>query len=208
MGGAEFPSAGHLFELVDVTWLEVCSVAAVPQPMTPLPSLHRRVGQDLGHHRRLDLGQRLLRILPAPALRRDLIRPRMPTPRWPQYGAELGRLRRGERHRPVDDHQVAAAVPAGDRHGPHKKAEVVDWCSVNGVQLVLTPSNASWLNWIECEFAALRYFTLDGSDYPSHNAQENAIAGYVRWHNKHAQPKRHFAIDSKIRRPAYLPDVA
>ncbi|HEY0473720.1 MAG TPA: IS630 family transposase, partial [Kribbella sp.] len=76
------------------------------------------------------------------------------------------------------------------------------------VELVFTPSNASWLNWIECEFTALRYFTLDGSDYPSHTAQETAIAGYVRWRNKHAQPKRHFAIDSKIRRPDYLPNVA
>jgi hypothetical protein len=55
---------------------------------------------------------------------------------------------------------------------------------------------------------ALRYFTLDGSDYPSHTAQENAIAGYVRWRNKHAKPKRRFAIDSKIRRPDYLPNVA
>jgi hypothetical protein len=36
---------------------------------------------------------------------------------------------------------------------------------------------------------------------PSHTAQENAIAGYVRWRNKHVQPKRQFAIDSKIRRP-------
>jgi len=60
----------------------------------------------------------------------------------------------------------------------------------------------------ECEFTALRYFTLDGSDYPSHTAQETAIAGYVRWRNKHAKPKRHFAVDSKIRRPDYLPNVA
>jgi hypothetical protein len=35
---------------------------------------------------------------------------------------------------------------------------------------VYTP-NASWLNWVESEFTALRYFTLDGSDYPSHAAQ-------------------------------------
>ena len=49
---------------------------------------------------------------------------------------------------------------------------------------MFTPSNASWLNWIECEFTALRYFTLDGSDYPSHTAQEAAIAGYVRWPNQ------------------------
>lgn len=73
---------------------------------------------------------------------------------------------------------------------------------------MFTPSNASWLNWIECEFTALRYFTLDGSDYPSHAAQETAIAGYVRWRNRRARPKRHFAIDSKIRRPDYLPNVA
>jgi hypothetical protein len=60
----------------------------------------------------------------------------------------------------------------------------------------------------ECEFTALRYFTLDGSEYPSHSAQENAIAGYVRWRNKHAKPKRDVAVDSKIRRPDYLPIVA
>jgi transposase len=110
--------------------------------------------------------------------------------------------------------QLRVRFPAGklyvvcDNFSPHKKIEVTDWCRVNGVELVFTPSNASWLNWIECEFTALRYFTLDGSDYPSHTAQEAAIAGYVRWHNNHAQPKRRFAINSKIRRPDYLPNVA
>lgn len=95
-----------------------------------------------------------------------------------------------------------------DNFSPHKKNEVAQWCAVNDVELVFTPSNASWLNWIECEFAALRYFTLDGSDYPSHKAQQAAIAGYIRWHNKRAQPKRHFAVTSKIRRPDYLPKAA
>ncbi|MEQ4210470.1 hypothetical protein [Actinopolymorpha sp. B9G3] len=52
------------------------------------------------------------------------------------------------------------------------------------------------------------YFTLDGSDYPSHAAQETAIASYLRWHNKQARPKQRFATDSKIRRPDYLPNVA
>ena len=90
--------------------------------------------------------------------------------------------------------QLRARFPTGklyvvcDNFSPHKKAEVVDWCADHDVELVFTPSNASWLNWIECEFTALRYFTLDGSDYPSHTAQEAAIAGYVRWRNKHANP--------------------
>jgi hypothetical protein len=53
----------------------------------------------------------------------------------------------------------------------------------------VTPSNASWLNRIECEFTALRYFTLDGSDYASHAAQGRAIASYIRWRNRHATPK-------------------
>lgn len=48
----------------------------------------------------------------------------------------------------------------------------------NGIELVYTPTTSSWLSWIECEFTAARYCTLDGSDYPSHTAQEAAIAGY------------------------------
>jgi transposase len=110
--------------------------------------------------------------------------------------------------------QLRSRLPAGklyvicDNYGPHAKAEVTTWAADHDIELLYTPTNASWLNWIECEFAALRYFTLDGSDYPSHAAQEAAIAGYIRWHNKRSQPKRHFAIGSKIRRPDYLPNVA
>ena len=73
-----------------------------------------------------------------------------------------------------------------DNFSPHRKAAVAAWCAAHDVELVFTPTHASWLNWIESEFTALRYFTLDGSDYPSHAAQEAAIAGYIRWANKHA----------------------
>ena len=95
-----------------------------------------------------------------------------------------------------------------DNFSPHHKQQVRDWCADHNVELVFTPSNASWLNWIECEFTALRYFTLDGSDYPSHAAQEAAITGYIRWANRRARPKQGFAVGSKIRRPDYLPNVA
>ncbi|WP_027944756.1 IS630 family transposase [Amycolatopsis taiwanensis] len=120
--------------------------------------------------------------------------------RWPEFLDFCKQLRR--------------RYPAGklylicDNYGPHGKAEVTTWCTAHGIELVYTPKNASWLNWIECEFTALRYFTLDGSDYPTHAAQEAAIASYIRWHNRHCHPKRHFAINSKIRRPDYLPNVA
>jgi transposase len=120
--------------------------------------------------------------------------------RWPQFLDFCKQLRR--------------RFPAGrlylicDNYGPHGKAEVRTWCLANDIELVYTPTNASWLNWIECEFTAIRYFTLDGSDYPSHAAQETAIASYIRRRNRHSHPKRHFAVHSKIRRPDYLPNVA
>jgi hypothetical protein len=110
--------------------------------------------------------------------------------------------------------QVRTRFPTGrlfivcDNFSPHRKATVAAWCAAHDVELVFTPTYASWLNWIESEFTALRYFTLDGSDYPSHSAQEAAIAGYIRWANRHARPKRRFAPESKIRRPDYLPNVA
>jgi hypothetical protein len=110
--------------------------------------------------------------------------------------------------------QLRSRFPSGplfvvcDNFSPHLTHEVADWCADNDVELVFTPSNASWLNWIECEFTAPRYFTLDGSDYPSHTGQEAAIAGYVRGSNKRARPKGHFAVGSKIRKADYLPNVA
>jgi transposase len=110
--------------------------------------------------------------------------------------------------------QLRVRFPTGrlyvvcDNFSPHRKDKVAQWCADHDVELVFTPTHASWLNWIECEFTALRYFTLDGSDYPCHTAQEAAIAGYIRWANRHARPKQRFAVGSKIRRPDYLPNVA
>lgn len=110
--------------------------------------------------------------------------------------------------------QLRRRFPAGklyvicDNFSPHKKTQVRDWCTEHQVDLVFTPSNASWLNWVESEFQALRYFTLNSSDYPSHDAQEKAMSGYLRWHNKRARPKTTFAVGSKIRKPDYLPKAA
>lgn len=92
-----------------------------------------------------------------------------------------------------------------DNFSPHKTKQVRDWCTANDVELVFTPTNASWLNWIECEFTALRYFALNGSDYRNHATQNRAIASYIRWRNARAKPKTNFAIGSKIREPDYLP---
>lgn len=78
----------------------------------------------------------------------------------------------------------------------------------NDIGLISTPTNASWLNWIEAEFAALRYFSLGGTDHRSHDEQGQAIGDYIRWHNQRARPKQEFAIDSRIREPDYMINVA
>jgi hypothetical protein len=59
------------------------------------------------------------------------------------------------------------------------------------------PTYSSWLNWIECEFAALPYFALNGTDHRSHGEQDDAIGTYIRWRNQHAQPKRGFAVNPR-----------
>src|ERR1700750_3107139 len=55
------------------------------------------------------------------------------------------------------------------------------------------------MNWIEPEFAALRYSALNGTDHRTHAGQGDAIAMYIRWRNARAQPKRGFAPGSVIR---------
>ncbi|MEO3931140.1 transposase [Micromonosporaceae bacterium B7E4] len=65
------------------------------------------------------------------------------------------------------------------------------------------PTYASWFNWIEAEFAAVRYFALNGTDHRSHAEQDAAIGAYIRWRNQHARPKTAFATGSKIRHPDY-----
>jgi hypothetical protein len=48
----------------------------------------------------------------------------------------------------------------------------------------------SWLNRIEAQFTALRYFTLDGTDHTSHHQQASMIRRYIAWRNQHAHNQR------------------
>jgi len=47
-----------------------------------------------------------------------------------------------------------------DNYSPHLKEEVWAWARANNVKFYLTPSNASWLNRIECQFTGLKKFAL------------------------------------------------
>ncbi len=95
-----------------------------------------------------------------------------------------------------------------DNFAPHRRPKVREWAVDHDVELVFLPTSASWLNWIEPEFTGVRYFALNGSDFTSHDQQNAAVAAYLRWRNRHAEPKRDFAVSSKIRQPDYVINVA
>jgi transposase len=71
-----------------------------------------------------------------------------------------------------------------------KDRRVGQWAQANNVELAYTPTNASYLNRIEGHFAALRYFTLDGTDHASHPEQASMIRRYITWRNRHAHDER------------------
>jgi transposase len=77
-----------------------------------------------------------------------------------------------------------------DNFSPHlstkKDQRVGEWAAANNVEFAYVPFYASWLNRIEAQFTALRYFALDGTDHPSHEAQSRMIRRYIAWRNRNA----------------------
>ncbi|MFF2662849.1 IS630 family transposase [Kitasatospora sp. NPDC058032] len=81
-----------------------------------------------------------------------------------------------------------------DNYSPHlttKRCQRVGtWAAAKNVEIAHTPTNSSWLNRIEAQFTALRYFALDGTDHASHKEQGSMIRRYIIWRNKHAADER------------------
>ena len=76
-----------------------------------------------------------------------------------------------------------------DNFSPHQSTKtdrrVGEWAAANNVELAYTPFYGSWLNRIEAQFTALRYFALDGTDHESHREQASMIRRYIAWRNRH-----------------------
>jgi len=76
-----------------------------------------------------------------------------------------------------------------DNFSPHKVAEVTQWCRHNNVHLIWTPTNASWLNPIECQFGPVKEFVIRNSDYADHPELRRALDRYARYRNKRSRQK-------------------
>ncbi len=74
-----------------------------------------------------------------------------------------------------------------DNFAPHGKAEVRRYCRWNNIHLIWTPTNASWLNPIECQFTHVKEFVIRGSDYRNHQELTIALKRYVNYRNRTTQ---------------------
>lgn len=111
------------------------------------------------------------------------------------YGHVKPRKRRGEflaflRYvRSLHPPEVRIGVVL-DNFSPHLSTKtdgrVGEFAAANNIELAYVPTNASWLNRIESQFTALRYFALDGTDHRSHAEQGRMIRRYIGWRNRNA----------------------
>jgi len=109
------------------------------------------------------------------------------------YGHIKKRKRRGEflefcRYlRSLHPAEVRIAIVC-DNFSPHlttrKDKRVGDRAAASNVEIAYTPTNSSWMNRIECQFTALREFTLNGTDHASHREQGSMIRRYIAWRNR------------------------
>lgn len=71
-----------------------------------------------------------------------------------------------------------------DNFSPHRKAKVLRYCLKNNIHLIWTPTNASWLNPIECQFTHVKEFVIRGTNYQNHKELKIALNKYVKYRNK------------------------
>jgi DDE superfamily endonuclease/Homeodomain-like domain len=85
----------------------------------------------------------------------------------------------------LDDGQAIHVILDNLNH--HRGRAVREWCEANNVELVFTPTYASWANPIEAHFGPLHQFVLATSDHADHPALGQAIRSYLRWRNTHTR---------------------
>ena len=90
--------------------------------------------------------------------------------------------------RRVDDGEPVYVILDNLNH--HNNQELRAWCAANAVELVFTPTYASWANPIEAHFGPLRQFAIANSDHADHAALGQALRRYLRWRNSHTRDPR------------------
>ena len=70
-----------------------------------------------------------------------------------------------------------------DNFSPHRRIEIRRWARQSNVTLVWTPTNASWLNRIECQFTELKSAVFHNSSYTKHEDVKHNTYRFLRYRN-------------------------
>jgi transposase len=90
-----------------------------------------------------------------------------------------------------------------DNLSTHKIPAIRQWADNSNVELLFTPTYASFLNHIECHFWPIGKFVINNADYPNWDALAKAMADHIRYRNA---PHRDQRLIKAERRLLIAPD--
>lgn len=85
-----------------------------------------------------------------------------------------------------------------DNLSTHKTQDIRDWAQASNVELVFTPTYASFLNRIECHFWAIGEFVVKNSDYPSWDALTAAMSKHIDYRNGPHRDQRLLRAEQRL----------
>jgi hypothetical protein len=77
--------------------------------------------------------------------------------------------------------------------------DIRDYAATNKIELVPTPTYASYLNRIESHFRPIQEFVFNNTDYPDWDTAQRALADYITHRNGRDQDRRIAALERKHR---------
>ena len=102
--------------------------------------------------------------------------------------------------------QIRAVIPARrriywiqDNLSANWTPDIRTFADQNNIELVPTPTYASYLNPVECHFSALSQFVVCNADYIDWDAFGYALAHHVRYRNGEHRDRRITAAEQRHR---------
>ena len=86
-----------------------------------------------------------------------------------------------------------------DNLSTHWTPAIRTWAAKSNVELVPTPTYASYLNRIECHFWAISEFVVKNADYPDWDTFGRAIAEHIQYRNGPHRDRRLTELERRKR---------
>lgn len=85
-----------------------------------------------------------------------------------------------------------------DNLSTHTTPAIREWAADSNVELVFTPTYASFLNRIECHFWGIGEFVINNADYPDWDTLARAMADHIQYRNGPHRDQRLIAAERKL----------